>query len=350
MEEHALRFPSDRLLDWYHHVKRDLPWRSTSDPYCIWISEVILQQTRVEQGEPYYHRFIERFPDVHALASASEDEVLKMWEGLGYYSRARNLHAAAKQVSQDRNGVFPQDHDGLLALKGVGPYTAAAIGSIAFGLPIACVDGNVNRVIARYFHITESIDERPTAKLIATLAQEVIPSTSAGDHNQAMMELGATVCMPRDPDCATCPLNDRCLARAADVQRALPVRSKKTKIRNRYFHYLIFTDGTDTWVDQRKEKDIWQGLFQFPLRETAKRPGTRTLRNLLIEWLPKDAHVSHISDEHRHLLSHQRIFAKFIHIRSSDMEQPGLKRVPIAELDSLAFPRLIVRYLEDHDL
>lgn len=335
-------FPNEQLLDWYHRVKRDLPWRETSDPYRIWLSEIILQQTRVDQGLPYYERFVERFPSVKNLAEAPEDHVMKLWEGLGYYSRARNLHFTAKLIHHELDGNFPNTHEGLLKLKGVGPYTAAAIGSIAFNLPIAAVDGNVYRVMARYFGISESIDETSTKKEIDRLANAVIPKENSSDHNQAVMELGATVCTPINPLCRECPLKPGCEAFERNLQAELPVRTKKTKVRDRFFYYIVRWNGEAFGIQKRGAGDIWHGLYEFPLFETEKRLEEESILRQLN--LKKDETVISISEEFKHILSHQRIFAKFILVKTKTLEDK-LTQVKNDDLRTFAFPRLINRYL-----
>ncbi|MGB0917510.1 MAG: A/G-specific adenine glycosylase [Flavobacteriales bacterium] len=341
-------FPQQELQKWYNGVKRGLPWRENKNPYSVWISEIILQQTRVDQGLPYYNRFLERFPDVHELANASEDEVLKLWEGLGYYSRARNLHATAKYISQDLNGEFPSTHDGLLALKGVGPYTAAAIGSICFNLPVAAVDGNVYRVLSRYFGIHESIDETPTKKLISELANGIVDSADSGNHNQAMMELGATVCTPKSPNCEACPLSNSCVAEREGLQSKLPIRTKKVKVRHRFFYYLIPVSNGGTFIRRRGEGDIWQGLYEFPLYESKLRLGDEEVLNLM--KLGSDSTVKSISEEFQHILSHQKIKAKFVLVEGNDLNNAEFNKVKLNKLSSFAFPRLINRWLEKENL
>ncbi|MBP9150912.1 MAG: A/G-specific adenine glycosylase [Flavobacteriales bacterium] len=341
-------FPSTKLLDWYEGIKRDLPWRETKDPYKVWISEIILQQTRVDQGLPYYQRFITRFPKVEDLANAKEDEVLKVWEGLGYYSRARNLHFTAKLVVNELGGIFPNTYKGLLELKGVGSYTAAAIGSISFGLPVAAVDGNVYRVLSRYFGILESIDETVTKKMIAELANEVLAKQHPGNHNQAMMELGATVCSPTNPTCDECPLNVSCQAKAENLQSEIPVRSKKTKVRDRFFYYSVIILDDEVFISRRVSGDIWQGLYEFPLLETESRIDESDILDRLN--LKQEDVVLGVSQEFKHILSHQRIFAKFILIKSDSFESSDFIQVKKEKLKDFAFPRLINRYLEKQTL
>ena len=337
-------FPSSELLRWYEGNKRQLPWRETGNPYYIWLSEIILQQTRVEQGTPYFERFVSTFPTVEQLANASEDEVLKLWEGLGYYSRARNLHATAKLVARGYGGEFPSTYAGLLSLKGVGPYTAAAIGSIAFDLPVAAVDGNVYRVMARFFGITDSIDETSTKKHITELANCVLDTTQPGNHNQAVMELGATVCTPKQPKCESCPMNSNCVANAQGLQAELPVRSKKVKVRNRYFYYIVSEFDGKLPVKRRGEGDIWQGLYEFPMLETDQ--ALTELKLVEKAALHSDDVIISISAEFKHILSHQRIYSQFILVKHACRPSGDHLWVSLADLRNFAFPRLINRYLE----
>lgn len=343
MSESGSDFPNSALLSWYGRVKRDLPWRGTTDPYAIWISEVILQQTRVDQGMPYYHRFMDAFPTVQALASASEHHVLKLWEGLGYYSRARNLHAAAKQVVSEHGGVFPRNHEGLLALRGVGPYTAAAIGSIAFGLPVACVDGNVIRVISRYHGISDPVDSPAVVREIGARAQEALDRSRPGDHNQAMMELGATVCVPRAPLCGECPLREGCVARAEGLWEHIPFKARRTKVRDRYFHYLAITDGRQTLVERRPAGDIWQGLYQFPVVESdgPLAPDEALQRS----GLAQGAVIVRSFGPLRHVLSHQRIHASLSVCRMELLPDFDAEPMNLGALHRLAFPRLLHHFL-----
>ncbi|MCF8256363.1 MAG: A/G-specific adenine glycosylase [Flavobacteriales bacterium] len=335
-------FPTNALRQWYGRAKRDLPWRGSSDPYTIWISEVILQQTRVDQGTPYYHRFLSAFPTVTDLANAHEDEVLKLWEGLGYYSRARNLHAAAKQVTTGPGGCFPNTYEGLRSLKGVGPYTAAAIGSIAFDLPVACVDGNVTRVLARFHGITDPVDSAPVIKAIDRSAQGALDIQSPGEHNQAMMELGATVCLPRNANCEQCPLQAGCNAYRLGLVDSIPMKSKRTKVRERYFHFLVLTDGEHTVVERRPAGDIWQGLYQFPMLESDR---TLDADEVLAHYRIKGAVLADSHGPVRHILTHQRIFGRFFEFRVKHLPPSIADPVPWQDLERLAFPRLIHHYL-----
>ena len=261
---------SRALLPWYRAHRRPLPWRGDPDPYRVWLSEVILQQTRVDQGLAYWQRFTERYPTVKDLATAPEGEVLKLWQGLGYYSRARNLLSAARQVVNDHGGQFPSTHAELLKLKGVGDYTAAAIASICFGRPDAVVDGNVFRVLARVFGIETPIDSTAGRKEFRALAGRLLDPAHPGDHNQAVMELGATVCTPKNYACLLCPLQARCIAFATGRIDALPVKAGVTRTRDRFFNYLHIATAKGLFLRQRTGKDIWQGLWELPLIESEK--------------------------------------------------------------------------------
>ncbi len=336
---------SKTLLPWYAEHKRPLPWRATTDPYRVWLSEVILQQTRVDQGTAYWERFVERYPTVQALAAATEDEVLRLWQGLGYYSRARNLRTAAMQVAHEHGGSFPADHGLLMDLKGVGDYTAAAIGSICFGLPEPVVDGNVYRVLARVFGIATPIDSTEGRREFRALAAQLLPATSPGDHNQAVMELGATVCTPRDPDCGSCPLARKCVARATGRIAELPVKATRTKVRTRHFNYLHIEQDKGLFLVKRTGKDIWQGLYELPLVET-DRPATKAVLTKAIRAVFRVAPGSlHQVGSSTHLLSHQRIEAVFWKITITARPPAGWLHVPFAHLDRHALPRVIERYL-----
>src|ERR1051325_11203457 len=258
------------IAAWYKANKRDLPWRNVRDPYLIWLSEIILQQTRVEQGLPYYFRFAEKYPTVHHLAKAKEAEVMKLWQGLGYYSRARNLHAAAKHIAFELNGKFPATFHEVLRLKGVGTYTAAAIASFAYGEAQAVVDGNVYRLLSRYFGIKAPIDSTKGKKQFLELASSLLDRKDPGTHNQAIMEFGARQCVPKNPSCGTCPLGNSCFARAKKKVNMLPVKEKKTKISERHFHYFLVRHRGYVWINHRSGKDIWKGLYDLPLIESAK--------------------------------------------------------------------------------
>lgn len=306
---------SNHLVLWYLHNKRNLPWRSTINPYKIWLSEIILQQTRVDQGMSYYHRFLEHFPTISDLAVASEEEVLKLWQGLGYYSRARNLHFSAKYVMNELKGEFPTNYNELIKLKGVGDYTASAIASICYNQPTAVVDGNVYRVLARYFGISTPINSTKGIKEFKQLAQSLIDIKNPGAHNQAMMEFGARMCKPQNPDCPICPLNTSCLALSKKQIKELPVKEKKIKIKHRYFNYLVIQTENNTTKLVKREKGIWLNLYEFPLIETLAEIDEKELIahsefDLLFKKLPIS--IKQFNNELIvHKLSHQHIHTKF---------------------------------------
>ena len=334
---------TETLIDWFSKAKRDLPWRQTKDPYKIWLSEIILQQTRVDQGMPYYHRFIECHPDVHSLASSSEQEVLKLWEGLGYYSRARNLHTAAKNVSHDLGGAFPNHYHGLLRLKGVGPYTAAAIASIAFGEAVPVVDGNVFRFAARYFGLEADIANASSRKIFESLLADFIPSNNPGDFNQAMMEYGATVCSP-SPSCGSCIFREGCFAYNHKRQGQLPVKSKKLKVLEEVMDYVIFEYDGNTLMHAR-DQGIWQGLYQFYLLDKNENKGF--LKKYSGEIVKTSAPV-------KHLLTHRKLWVKFIHFTVSSSgaldsiaKELGLGIFSHKEVLNLPRPKVIVNYLQE---
>lgn len=342
---------SGRLLPWYRAKHRPLPWRGTRDPYRIWLSEVILQQTRVDQGLAYYLRFTRLWPTVQELAAADEHAVLKAWQGLGYYSRARNLLTAARQVMQDHGGAFPDDHAGLSGLKGVGDYTASAIASICFDRPDAVVDGNVYRVLARVFGIDTPIDSTAGRKRFKALATELLDPAHPGDHNQAVMELGAMVCVPRSPDCPHCPLRDECVAFATGSIGNLPVKHGKTRTRDRYFNYLRIRVDDGLYMRQRTGRDIWTGLYEPPLHESGKALTGRALKKALEKdfgsgWaLPKARATA------RHVLSHQIIHAVewSVALPAGFTPPAEWRLVPWRKVKELAVPRLIERWLEEDE-
>ena len=344
---------SNTLSAWYLANKRELPWRDISDPYLIWISEIILQQTRVNQGMSYYLRFIERFPTVADLALSDEDEVLKYWQGLGYYSRARNLHKAARQVMTNFGGIFPFEHADVLKLAGVGDYTAAAICSFAYDQPFAVVDGNVYRVLSRLFGIETPIDSGTGKKEFAGLAQELISKSDPGIHNQSIMEFGALQCVPVSPDCAACPLQLNCRAYELSIVDKLPIKSKKTKVTNRYFNYFFIELGGKTYLQKRIAKDVWQNLFEFPLveadslltvEELMETDGFKNLFSGIGE-----VEVVKISNPMKHILSHRVIYAQFVTVKITDENAvlSKLNKVSLAEIDQFAVSRLMELFLED---
>ena len=340
---------ADILLDWYAREGRDLPWRRTRDPYRIWLSEVILQQTRVAQGTEYYLRFTERFPDVASLAAAPEDEVLKLWQGLGYYSRARNLHAAARQVVERFGGRFPVALEEVRSLCGVGDYTAAAICSAAYDAPCAVVDGNVYRVLARLFDLDAPIDSTAGKRAFAELAQLQLDTAHPGRYNQAIMDFGALRCIPSSPRCEACPLAGQCLALAAGTVAARPVKQGKTRVRDRWFNYLHVSSGDRTLLRRRERRDIWQGLYEFPLIETE---GPAELPELVrlpqFRELLGDApwHLVRSIPLPKHQLSHQTLHAVVHRIETLSLTPAAAAMaVPTVALGDYAVPRLIDRYL-----
>ncbi len=343
---------SDILARWYDDQKRDLPWRLTKDPYAIWVSEIILQQTRVGQGIDYYQNFMARFPNLQSLAEAEIEEILKVWQGLGYYSRARNMHAAAEQVIVDYGGEFPSSYGEIIKLKGIGPYTAAAIASIAFNEPRAVIDGNVHRVISRLFGLFEVPGLAGEKCGICRQADALLDRTSPGNHNQAIMEFGALVCTPANPSCLSCPLQKHCVAFGKNQVQELPVRKKKIKQKHRYFHYLILQSGNSILIRQRTSKDIWQHLFEFPLIETPRPISPVRLmespswQQMFIHTEVKAVRVSKII---RHILTHQVIHAKFYHLDKFPADnaiKSSFQEVPLSELDKFPVPKLIENYLE----
>lgn len=308
---------SDIILAWYGEHKRDLPWRQSRDPYRIWLSEIMLQQTRVAQGLPYYKRFINKYPKVCDLAAAPEEEVLKLWQGLGYYSRARNLHGTARKVCNDFGGKFPETYEGLLGLKGVGEYTAAAIGSIAFNLPTPVIDGNVYRLLSRYFGVEIPIDSGEGRKYFAALAREVMDVRNIGDYNQGIMEFGAEQCVPKSPQCGNCPLSDSCYALAHNKVSVLPRKQSRVQIRKRHFHYVVPLDeDLNTIMVQRTKSGIWNMLYEFPLIESDTVPSPDVLLSAIQNsvkgfLLSPDRLIRFNESPLIHKLSHQHLHTTF---------------------------------------
>jgi A/G-specific adenine glycosylase len=343
------------LLSWHRlQNRREMPWKGEKDPYKIWISEIILQQTRVEQGLGYYQRFIKSFPTLERLAKAPEAKVFKLWEGLGYYSRCRNLLATARIIMQEHGGVFPSDYSTILKLKGIGPYTAAAIASFAFGLPYAVVDGNVYRVLSRYFGIRTPIDALDGKKQFNTLAQELLPVREPGQYNQAIMDFGAVVCKPRQPLCATCIHRVKCKAFQEGKVEELPVKTKTTVLQKRWFNYFILHDKDGLVIRQRDQKDIWRHLYEFYLVEqkTPFRPlkaGGKLYKNIPG---PVRKKVFLSSRPYDQKLSHQSIHARFITVAVTARFQvpPGYEKVPWRRVKSLPFPAIINQYLDQQGI
>jgi A/G-specific adenine glycosylase len=306
---------SNTLTLWYLQNKRDLPWRNTLNPYYIWLSEIILQQTRIDQGMAYYHKFVEHFSTVFDLANASEEKVLKLWQGLGYYSRARNLHFSAKYIVNELQGEFPSTYKNIIKLKGVGDYTASAIASICFNEATAVVDGNVYRVLSRYFGIDTPINSTKGIKEFKLLAQQLINVKSPGNHNQAVMEFGARMCKPQIPNCMSCPLNDSCVALELNKVKQLPVKDKKLKIKNKYFNYLVIETEDHKTKIVKREKGIWLNLYEFPLIETSTEINEKELiENKVFNQLFNSINTSVTLFNNKsivHKLTHQHIFTKF---------------------------------------
>ncbi|MFV0593003.1 MAG: A/G-specific adenine glycosylase [Draconibacterium sp.] len=341
------------LYKWYDFNHRDLPWRQTGDAYKIWISEIILQQTRVAQGTGYYQRFIKRFRTVNDLALAEEDEVLKLWQGLGYYSRARNLHSAAKTIVSEYDGVFPATYQEILKLKGIGPYTAAAVASIAFSLPYPTIDGNVYRVLSRYFGVSTPIDSSAGKNEFSILATELMNKANPGLHNQALMEFGALQCVPASPDCLKCPMHSSCYAFLNKRVSALPVKEKKTKQTFRYFYYFLVEAGNDILLEKRIHNDIWKNLYQLPLFESDKELTDDAVLGLEIPFLKGITYnILSVSETKKHILSHRIILARTIRIEISEdsVIRKPLLRVNKKDISKFAVSRLVELFLKDNKL
>jgi len=345
---------SDKIIAWYNQNKRDLPWRNTKNPYFIWLSEIILQQTRVEQGMAYYLAFSSTFPTVKQLANANNEKIMKMWQGLGYYSRARNLHSTAKIITTDYKGKFPDSFDEILKLKGIGEYTAAAIVSFAYNKPHAVVDGNVYRVLARVFGIKIPIDSSKGKKEFLVLANKLLDKSNPATYNQAIMEFGAMQCKPVNPNCNQCVLQSMCYAYEKKQIELLPIKEKKTKVRNRYFNYIIFKHKNTIAIKKRTEKDIWINLFDFPLIETDTELSADAFLKSK-EWkalIGKQKYiVKNVSKDYKHILSHQKIYARFFEIETQKSLHTFLPKsnlvIPSKELKKYAIPRLVDKYLKD---
>lgn len=324
------------ISDWYRLNARELPWRNTKNPYFIWLSEVILQQTRVDQGLNYYLKFIENYPVLNDLANADEASVLKLWQGLGYYSRARNLHKTAQQVRDEYRGEFPQTYPEIIQLKGIGPYTAAAISSFAFDLPHAVVDGNVYRILSRYYGMDEAIDSGPGKKLFQELADSLIPASDPALFNQAIMEFGAMQCVPNNPDCASCVLSTSCAsAFNPELIRKRPYKKGKTKVRKRYFHYLHLEKDQQIALDQRTGKDVWEKLYEFPLIESESESVPEAFKD-----------SADLCYQTKHILSHQHIYAYFYKSTDAEIEGFDFKFIDKKDLPDYPIHRLMEKYLE----
>lgn len=339
------------LTDWYLENSRDLPWRKTTDSYVIWLSEIILQQTRVAQGLPYFLRFVEQFPTVNNLANANEEEVLKLWQGLGYYSRARNLHAAAKMVVNDYKGVFPVTYNELIKLKGVGVYTASAIASFSNNEAVAVVDGNVYRVLARIYGIFTPINSSEGEKEFKKLADSLLNKDNSAEHNQAIMEFGALACTPKKVNCKECPFNKECYAYSNNIVDQLPVKIKKLKVRKRYFNFVLVRGKNTILLQKRNQKDIWQHLYQFPLvesgRELTSAEAKEKFKTLGIKY--SDLKLIHRLKK-PHKLSHQHIYADFYEIEVTDLDLLDAQyiKTSINTIENYPVPVLISNFLNDY--
>ncbi|MBS7229941.1 A/G-specific adenine glycosylase [Flavobacterium psychroterrae] len=346
-----MNFPNI-LIKWYLQNKRDLPWRKTTNPYHIWLSEIMLQQTRVAQGTPYFFSFTKEFPTVFDLANASEEQVLKLWQGLGYYSRARNLHKTSQYVANELNGIFPDSYKELLKLKGVGEYTAAAIASFSYNEAVPVVDGNVFRVLSRYFDIESDISLPATKKEFIEIAHELMPKDNPAIFNQAIMEFGALQCVPKSPDCTICVFNDSCLALQKKKVSVLPVKSKKLKVTNRFFNYLILEDPSgNTLIQKRTSKGIWHNLYEFPLFETTEIVGFDVVSDAVKNQFFTSYTVLSIEECTEttviHKLSHQHLHIQFWKVKIAEIIENGLNA---SKLKTFPFPIVIYNFIEKQEI
>ncbi|ASU31914.1 A/G-specific adenine glycosylase [Mucilaginibacter xinganensis] len=341
---------NNELVHWYQQNKRDLPWRNTTDAYTIWLSEIILQQTRVEQGLPYFNRFLENYPDVGSFAAASEDEILKLWQGLGYYSRGRNMLKTAIMVKEVYDSKFPQNYDQLIKLKGIGEYTAAAIASFSSNEAKAVVDGNVYRVIARYLGIAEPINSTTGKKIFQQTANDLLNKKNPAIHNQAMMELGAIICKPKNPACGICPVRTDCYAFTHNATNSLPVKLNKVKVRERYLNYFLITDSDKVLVNKRNQSDIWANMYDLPLVETTSLmdPGELLRLPMVTDFFGNNVEVTEISPIKKHVLTHQRLYVRLIKIQNMPSKlQEQWFYTPVEELKKLAVPKIIFIFLKN---
>ncbi len=322
---------AETLISWYDDHKRDLPWRGETDPYKIWVSEIILQQTRVQQGWDYYHRFLDNFPNVKTLAEADEEKVLKVWQGLGYYSRARNMHAAAREIMAEHHGIFPQTYDKIRSLKGIGNYTAAAIASIAFHLPYPAVDGNVIRIVSRIFGICDDVTQPTVLKRITAICETEIDPAQPGVFNQAAMDFGAMQCVPHNPKCDECPFQSNCYAFKNNLTDTLPIKKKKGESKHRFFHFTIYLSDNQTIIEKRTSSDIWKNMYQFPLTETDSE-----------KWPEKPVFVT------REVLSHQIIHAAYYvkNVKKLPKTAENQSVIDFDEIEKLPMPKIMTLFLK----
>ncbi|MFK7756055.1 MAG: A/G-specific adenine glycosylase [Flavobacteriales bacterium] len=342
---------SSVIISWYNQNKRDLPWRKESDPFKIWLSEIILQQTQVVQGLSYYVKFTEAFQNVHELADASEEEVLKLWQGLGYYSRARNLHFTAKYISQELNGVFPDTYSDIIRLKGVGHYTASAIASFVYGEKVAVLDGNVYRVLSRVYGVTDAINTTSGEKLFRELALDLLPEHNVDSYNQGIMEFGALQCVPKSPKCEVCPLLNHCNAYKNDIVSKLPVKLKKTKVKPLYIHFFILRRKGKVWLRKRVGQGIWQNLWEFPNISSDQE---MKVAEAIESWISvsgmRNITITKSISADKHLLSHKRIFS-FFHMIEGAGEIPEELGVPVSIEDYESYPvhRLMSKFIDQNE-
>ena len=341
---------SDELVQWYLKNKRELPWRNTTDAYVIWLSEIILQQTRVEQGMPYFYRFVEKYPDVKAFAAADEGDILNLWQGLGYYSRGRNMLKTARQVVEEYGGTFPIRYEQLITLKGIGEYTASAISSFSANEAKAVVDGNVFRVLARYFGIGEPINSTKGKKIFQDIANDLLNKEHPGLHNQAMMEFGAMLCKPKNPDCERCPVRTGCYAFNNNAIAILPQKLKTVKIRERFFNYILVTDGDTILMNRRDEKDIWANMYDLPLIETSAplAPSEVIALPQVKEFFGDNIRIKETFTIKKHVLTHQHLHVQFIQIADTPikLEQKWFYS-NVKNLEKLAMPKIIFIFINN---
>ncbi len=339
---------SEEILKWHSGIERHLPWKSTDDAYKIWLSEIILQQTRVAQGLPYYLRFLEKHPDIYSFARADISDILKLWEGLGYYSRARNMHEAARIIVNDYNGAFPKDYHKLLQIKGIGKYTAAAIASFAFHLPHAVVDGNVYRVLSRYFAIDTPIDTTIGNKLFTDLAQQLLPHAHAARYNQAIMDFGALQCVPKSPNCMICPIIDGCKGYASKQISTLPIKSKKLLKKDRHFYYLLVKQGDKILLRQRKGKDIWHLLYELPYIEYTSKVDNKVLEKDILGLFMENISLLHLCITNDiQMLTHQIINGYFSYIEVEENKNMQIEGIWIDKknIANYAYPKIVKDFL-----
>lgn len=341
---------NQELLQWYRENKRDLPWRNTTDAYVIWLSEIILQQTRVEQGLPYFNRFLETYPDVSSFAAAHEDDILKLWQGLGYYSRGRNMLKTAQLVQELYNGTFPNTYDQLIKLKGIGEYTAAAISSFSSNEAKAVVDGNVYRVLARYIGIEEPINSTKGKKIFQEAANDFLNKKNPGLHNQAMMELGATICKPKNPVCGICPVREGCYAFKHNAINSLPVKLNKVKVKERYFNYFLFTDGDKVLINKRNDSDIWANMYDLPMVETTAllTPEALFTHPEVIAYFGNELQVTDLSPVKKHILTHQRLFVRLITLKNKPLRlKEQWMYSSVKDIENKAIPKIVFIFLKN---